>query len=62
MGAIWPRGLSPGEDVQLMKMMRKVALAFAAAVLGAAAVGISAPAHAQDTNWPHASQSTAAHS
>jgi hypothetical protein len=42
----------PREDVRLMNMMRKVAWAFAAAVLSAGALGITAPAHAVDTNWP----------
>jgi hypothetical protein len=42
----------PGEDVQLMKMMRRLALALAVAVLGAGTIGVSAPAHAYDTNWP----------
>jgi hypothetical protein len=35
-----------------MNRMRKVALALAAAVLGVGAAGVSAPAHAYDTNWP----------
>ena len=35
-----------------MKTMRKEALTLAAAVLGVGAIGISAPAHAYDTNWP----------
>jgi hypothetical protein len=35
-----------------MNMMRKVALTLAAAVLGVGALGITAPAHALDTNWP----------
>jgi hypothetical protein len=34
-----------------MNTMRKVALAFAAAMLGVGALGITAPAHA-DSNWP----------
>ncbi|WP_331527858.1 hypothetical protein [Nocardioides sp.] len=33
-------------------MMRKVALALGAAVLGVGAIGIAAPAQAMDTNWP----------
>ena len=43
---------NPREDVQLMKMMRKVALTLAAAVLGVGVIGITAPAQAMDTNWP----------
>jgi len=35
-----------------MKMMRKVALTLATAVLGVGAIGITVPAHAMDTNWP----------
>jgi hypothetical protein len=35
-----------------MKTMRKAALTLAAAILGVGAVGITAPAHALDTNWP----------
>lgn len=35
-----------------MNMMRKAALTLAAAVLSVGAVGITAPAHAYDTNWP----------
>jgi hypothetical protein len=35
-----------------MKMMRKVALTLATAVLSVGAIGIMAPAHAYDTNWP----------
>ena len=38
--------------MQLMKMMRKVALTLAAAVLGVGVIGITAPAQAMDTNWP----------
>ncbi len=35
-----------------MKTMRKVALTLATAVLSVGALGITAPAHAIDTNWP----------
>jgi hypothetical protein len=35
-----------------MKTMRKVALTLATAVLGVGALGITAPAHAIDSNWP----------
>jgi hypothetical protein len=35
-----------------MKTMRKVAVTLASAVLGLGVLGISAPAHAYDTNWP----------
>jgi len=49
------------EDVQLMNMMRKVALAVAAAVVGVGMIGISAPAHAYDTNWPCAGCARAGH-
>jgi hypothetical protein len=35
-----------------MNTMRKLALTLAAAVLGVGALGITAPAHALDTNWP----------
>jgi hypothetical protein len=51
----------PGEDVQLMKMMRRLALALAVAVLGAGTIGVSAPAHAYDTNWPCADCAKAGH-
>jgi hypothetical protein len=45
-----------------MNMMRKVALALAAAVLGVGTVGITAPAHAySDTNWPCAGCAKAGH-
>jgi hypothetical protein len=40
------------EDVQLMNRMRKAALTLAAALLSVVALGITAPAHAMDTNWP----------
>jgi hypothetical protein len=35
-----------------MKTMRKVALTLVTAVLSVGALGITAPAHAIDTNWP----------
>jgi hypothetical protein len=35
-----------------MKTMRKVALTLAAALLSVGALGITAPAHALDSNWP----------
>ena len=35
-----------------MKLFRKAGLAFVAALLSVGAVGITAPAHAYDTNWP----------
>jgi hypothetical protein len=44
-----------------MNMMRKVALAVAAAVVGVGMIGISAPAHAYDTNWPCAGCARAGH-
>jgi hypothetical protein len=52
MGTWVTKGSDPREDVQLMNMMRKVALALGAAVLGVGAIGIAAPAQAMDTNWP----------
>jgi hypothetical protein len=42
----------PREEVHFMKTMRKAALTLAAAILGVGAIGITAPAHALDTNWP----------
>ena len=51
----------PREDVQLMNMMRKAALTLAAAVLGIGAIGVTAPAHAYDTNWPCAGCAKAGH-
>ena len=35
-----------------MNTMRKVTLTLAAAALSVGALGITAPAHAYDTNWP----------
>lgn len=35
-----------------MNALRKVAVSLAAAVLGVGLLGITAPAHALDTNWP----------
>jgi hypothetical protein len=35
-----------------MKTMRKVALTLATAVFGVGALGLTAPAHAIDSNWP----------
>jgi hypothetical protein len=35
-----------------MKTMRKMALALVSAALGVGVLGIAAPAHAYDTNWP----------
>ncbi len=35
-----------------MNRMRKAALTLAAALLSVVALGITAPAHAMDTNWP----------
>jgi hypothetical protein len=46
------RDSQPREDVRFMKTMRNVALTLATAVLGVGALGITAPAHALDTNWP----------
>jgi hypothetical protein len=42
----------PREDVQVMNRMRKAALTLVAALLSVGALGIAAPAHAMDTNWP----------
>ncbi|MBO0844389.1 MAG: hypothetical protein J2P22_03105 [Nocardioides sp.] len=35
-----------------MNTMRKVGLALVSALLGVGLLGLSAPAHAIDTNWP----------
>jgi hypothetical protein len=35
-----------------MKLMRKAGLALVAALLSVGALGMMAPAHAYDTNWP----------
>jgi hypothetical protein len=35
-----------------MNMMRKAALTLVAALFSVGALGIAAPAHAMDTNWP----------
>jgi hypothetical protein len=44
-----------------MNTMRKAALTLAAAILGVAAIGFTAPAHAyNDTNWPCAGCAKAA--
>ena len=43
-----------------MNTMRKAALTLAAAILGVAAIGFTAPAHAYDTNWPCAGCAKAA--
>jgi hypothetical protein len=47
--------------IYFMNMMRKAALTLAAAILGVGAVGITAPAHAYDTNWPCAACAKAGH-
>jgi hypothetical protein len=44
-----------------MNTMRKVGLALVTAVLGVGVLGISAPAHAYDTNWPCAACAKAPH-
>jgi hypothetical protein len=51
----WVQGenqaLTPG-GCALMNRMRKAALTLVAALLSVGALGIAAPAHAMDTNWP----------
>jgi len=44
-----------------MNTMRKVGLALVTAVLGVGVLGLSAPAHAMDTNWPCAGCAKAPH-
>ena len=43
---------TPGRMCSLMNLMRKAGLALVTAMLGVGALGITAPAHAYDTQWP----------